>query len=181
MANDPHEDRYVTHAEFADFRQELQGNLRNLREEFTRSFADLREDARRQKQPLTAFAGWGSVLLLLVAAALYPRIETDDKHYADIKTLQENELRDAETRGAFNERFRTLDEKVNSAVVNRSDLANRTRDEVKNLEKELDSVRHELDNGLGRRIHELMAPLERDIAWVQAELRKMSSSEEMAQ
>lgn len=151
----------VTHVEFNAFRNEIR-----------EQFRDLREDMDKRKQPLTAFAGWAAVILTLVGAVLWPRLEADKMHFSAIQNLEANALDDARTRGIFEERFRTLNEGINSALTNRKDLHDQLTQKANSIEAELNNVRHELNNGIGNRMREIMAPVETDVNWLMAQINK---------
>lgn len=152
-------DSYVTHDEFAAFRDVV-----------TKSFDDIKNEIRASRQPFTAYAGVATVILTLVAAVLWPQLQADKRHSEAILALQANQLQDARTRGQFEEKFVTLREQVNAALVNRQDMHARLSDATSamagrldsvddELRSRIDQVAHSLDNGLGRRIDEKLAPV----------------------
>lgn len=74
--------------------------------------------------------------------------------------------------GQYEERFKTLQGSVESALHNRVDMDNRVRSEIATIEKELDTVRESLDNGLGHRIDEKTQGIKQDVEWLKEALKE---------
>lgn len=196
---------YATHDDLSRVEENFGRRVEKLEVKIDDGF----EKLARDKQPITAFAGWASVLLVIIGAILWPMLQQDAKHSLSLKELKAeqvadafargvltqrtnhiedeqgrqdgqiialrvNELRDAETRGTFEERFRTLDEAIKAAVVNRADKHDQLSLKLDGLSKELDTVRaqasHEINNGMGQRIEEKTNDLRADIEWLKAML-----------
>ena len=113
-----------------------------------------------------------SLVTALGGAALAPLYMTDAYQANEtrqnnelIAQLRKRELDDTYERGKSHEKFNTLEERINGAINNRKDIDEKHVAAQQKLGQRIDEVAHELDNGLGRRISEMVAPLtERIIA-----------------
>lgn len=148
----------------------LQESLTSLSREQTQGFEEIRRALDSNKQPVTAYAGLGAVILSLVYAFGAPLHSADVRLQERVDLLDAKALVDAQIRGEYKERFETVTEQVRSAIVNRKDQDSKhvaqqedLRRQIlalgKDLQRQINSVEHSLDNGLGRRIDEKLAPL----------------------
>jgi hypothetical protein len=137
---------------FSQMSQQLEA-LRHTMQDDKREIMD-------RKQPLTAFAGWAAVILSLGYAFGYPLMQRDTRFEHRIDRIEARELLDAESRGMSNQMFATLNEKVDGSIANRKDLDAKHMAAQQSLSDRIDELSHSLDNGLGRRIGEMLAPVE---------------------
>lgn len=67
----------------------LNDAVQSLGHRFQDGFEELRDLIQNQRQPFTAFAGWASVMLILVGAVIYPLIQTEKKLETHLIKLSE--------------------------------------------------------------------------------------------
>ena len=154
----------------------LDSQLTSLSRRVEQGFEDLQRALANQRQPITAFAGWASVILALVFAFGSPLMSTDARHRDRLDNLEVRERADAFSRGVAEQTFKTLEEKIDAAINNRKDIDAKHVARQHEIESRLSSLKdelsHTLDNGLGRRIDEKIGPIvERIIALERATLQ----------
>lgn len=78
----------------------LDERIDKLSRDLSHSFENLQNLIERQRQPITAFAGWAVFVLTLVGAVLYPQIQADLRIEKDTLRLEQrlNETQDRLTR-----------------------------------------------------------------------------------
>lgn len=128
----------------------LDQRLVSLANELRDGFSSMRRLIEGQRQPITAFAGWASVILALVYAFGSPLAQADSRHQARIDMLLQRELDDAETRGRYDQRFTTLEAQIEAAVINRKDIDAKHVAATEKLQSDLESLslrvqRHQQD------------------------------------
>jgi vacuolar-type H+-ATPase subunit I/STV1 len=162
--------RREIHEDFSSFRHELINQLREL---------DSKLSNRTQTNWSVVIAGVSVGLILAgMAAALINTIivgeasmremmvadlnSHDQRNQSRIDQLLERELADSYSRGLSEQRFKTLEAEIASAIANRKDIDSKHVDAQQRLDARIDElsvqVSHEINNGLGRRISEMQAP-----------------------
>jgi hypothetical protein len=99
----------------------LRGEFRESRAEVREEFSSLRRLVENQRQPITAFAGWGAIILTLVGAVLYPQMKSDDEQKEWMTELGKRFFE------AQKESYR-YHERVDKNVETLGSLSNLTRD-----------------------------------------------------
>ena len=156
----------------------LDARLGTLDRNMQENFAGLRNLLNQQKQPVTAFAGWASVILALVFAFGAPLKSADGRLRDRIDFIERRELTDSYARGVSDQRFSTLEEHIDSAVVNRKELHNSLKQELYTLREQFNDLSHTLDSGLGRRITEKTEDIRSDIRWIMLRLDELHQSQQ---
>lgn len=148
----------------------LDARLSTLDRNIQENFSNLRNLINQQKQPITAFAGWASVILALVFAFGAPLKSRDARLQSRIDVFEVRELQNAYSRGQSDEKFNTLKEEIDSAVINRKDLHDKTISNILDLQRQINQINaqisHEFNNGFGKRVNEINAPILKDIEWL---------------
>lgn len=171
-------DTFATLADLQSLRREIHQEMSGLRQDlasFQREITDT--IARRGQTNWTVILTGVSIGLIVagMAGALITStignestqrlmavttLERDNaRDTMRIDKLLDRELENSYLRGEAHQKFATLRADLEAAIQNRKDIDQKHVASEENLAKRIDEVRHSLDNGLGRRISEMLSPI----------------------
>lgn len=158
----------------------LEVKMKEKAQEDQQNYAALQKAIEKNKQPITAYAGLASVVLMLVFAYGAPLKDADSQLREDILRLRnqqdllyQRELQDSFYRGVNEQTFETVKSQISSGINNRKDidkkhvaaqhdLSRQISQNYRETQREIEQIKKLINNGISRNVSENT----NDIKWL---------------